>query len=99
MNKAYFEGLLKTPPKTREQKYIYLVSSESLAINIIAAGFHAVLIMDREKGPFYTADTFLNDLASLQYRGTQMTSYVYVPACDTKKVNDLLTEFFEANFL
>lgn len=99
MNKAYFEELMKTPPQEPEQKYVYLVSSMDLAMNIIAAGFHAIYLTDKVEEAFYTPEEFLEYLTGIQFRGTEMTSYVFVPACSTKKVNDLLTKFFKANFI
>ena len=38
MNKGYFEGLMKLPPETLQQKYVFLVSSLDLSLNIISAG-------------------------------------------------------------
>lgn len=99
MNKGYFEGLMKLPPETLQQKYVFLVSSLDLSLNIISAGFSAVYLTRKDEKGWYTLEEFLDYLSSIQFRGTQMTSYVYVPACATKKENDALTDFFEANFM
>ncbi len=98
MNKMYFETLMHREPETVEQKYIFLVDQEDLAMNIIASGFHAVMFCENKEG-FYTTEGFLEYLSDIQFRGLWLSSYVPVTACGEKKMNDRLKVYFEANYM
>lgn len=45
MNRKFFEHYIYTQPATTEQKYIFLVDNEDIAMNIVATGYLAVALV------------------------------------------------------
>ncbi|MGI6736016.1 MAG: DNA primase family protein [Anaerovoracaceae bacterium] len=98
MNKGYFQTLMHREPSAGEQRYIFLVDSEDLAVNIIEAGYQAVVLQQGIEA-FFTPEELTAYMDSIQFRGLHLTSYRYVPASSSKKINDFLGEYFRANYL
>ena len=74
MNKGYFEGLMKLPPETLQQKYVFLVSSLDLSLNIISAGFSAVYLTRKDEKGWYTLEKFSTCAVTPQNRVHPMLS-------------------------
>ena len=93
MFRSLFEQYMRTEPETVDQKYIFIVDNSDLALSIADAGFQTVAL-EEEKTNLFTLDSFCSYLAGLELKGTCMTDYMYVPACQTKKSNERLIECF-----
>ncbi|SDK45100.1 phage/plasmid primase, P4 family, C-terminal domain-containing protein [Sarcina sp. DSM 11001] len=93
MFRRLFEQYMRTEPETVDQKYIFIVDNSDLALSIADAGFQTVAL-EEEKTNLFTLDSFCSYLAGLELKGTCMTDYMYVPACQTKKSNERLIECF-----
>lgn len=98
MNKKFLKHYMTTEPKTTEQKYIFLVDNENIAMNIVASGYLAVtLIPDNEA--YYSIDSFLMYMNEIAFMGKCRSDYCYVPACASKKANDILEAYFKQEYL
>lgn len=85
-------------PQTKEQKYIFLVDNENLAMNIIAGGYQAIaLISDSEA--YYSTYSFLEYMDEIAFQGTYRSDYCYIPSCSVKKINDTLEGYFKEEYL
>ena len=93
MFRRLFEQYMRTEPETVDQKYIFIVDTSDLALSIADAGFQTVAL-EEENPNLFTLDSFCSYLAGLELKGTCMTDYMYVPACQTKKSNERLAECF-----
>ena len=93
MFRRLFEQYLRAEPETVDQKYIFIVDNSDLALSIADAGFQTVALEEQTPNLF-TLDSFCSYLAGLELKGTCMTDYMYVPACQTKKSNERLAECF-----
>ena len=94
MNIREFQLYMQSPPASVQRKYIFFVNSEELAMNIAYCGYGAQAIINPPKEGFFTADSFVAYMHSLDQlllegRGTDRIQYVYVPAC-RKDDNDRL---------
>lgn len=98
MNKRYFQALMHREPAEGEQKYIFFVDSTDLAMNIIAAGYQAVVLQEGIEA-YFSPEELTSYMDSIQFHGLSLTSYRYVPACSSKRMNDLLEDYFRGNYL
>lgn len=98
MTEKIFEQYTRTEPDIIEHRYLFLVDNKNLAFNIIAAGFGSVALLDNRDG-YFSADSLMSYIESIEFKGTFLSSYIFVPACSVKKTNDALTAFFEEHFI
>lgn len=93
MNKAILQNYLQTEPNDAKEKYIFLIDDKNAALAIISAGFKAAALI-KEEG-FFAVEEFISYLKEKSFSGTCMSEYIYVTACNTKKANDRLKEYFK----
>jgi len=93
MFRRLFEQYMRTEPETVDQKYIFIVDNSDLALSIADAGFQTVAL-EEDNPNLFSLDSFCSYLAGLELKGTCMTDYMYVPACQIKKTNERLAECF-----
>ena len=93
MFRSLFEQYMRTEPETVDQKYIFIVDNSDLALSIADAGFQTVAL-EEDNPNLFSLDSFCSYLAGLELKGTCMTDYMYVPACQIKKTNERLAECF-----
>lgn len=98
MNKKFFEKYMTTEPKTTEQKYIFLVDNENIAINIIFCGYLAITLIP-DNDAYYSIDSFLAYMDEIAFMGKCRSDYCYVPACSSKRPNDILEQYFKKEYL
>ena len=99
MNRKMFEAMMHAEPENPDRRYVFIVDNENLAMFIFLAGFSAVLLQQEQDEYYFDAEGLVDYLRSLELRGTNRMDYLYVPACSTKKQNDLLTEYFKEQYL
>lgn len=98
MNKKFLKHYMTTEPKTTEQKYIFLVDNENIAMNIVASGYLAVTLIP-DNDAYYSIDSFLMYMNEIAFMGKCRSDYCYVPACASKKANDILEAYFKQEYL
>ncbi len=98
MNKSFLEHYMKTKPETTEQKYLFLVDDQDMAFAIISAGYPAITLMNGQDA-YHSVDSFIKYMDEIACTGTYQVDYVYVPACSSKKINDLLEVYCQNNYL
>ena len=87
-----------TKPQTKEQKYIFLVDNENLAMNIVASGYQAIALISGSEA-YYSMYSFLEYMDEIAFQGTYRSDYCYIPSCFIKKTNDTLEEYFKEEYL
>lgn len=98
MNKKFLKHYMTTEPKTTEQKYIFLVDNENIAMNIVASGYLSVTLIP-DNDAYYSIDSFLMYMDEIAFMGKCRSDYCYVPACASKKANDILEAYFKQEYL
>ena len=98
MNRKFLDHYMTTEPKTTEQKYIFLVDNENLALNIVSGGYAAVALVPGSDA-YYSVDSFLAYMNEIAYQGKCRSDYCYIPACSVKKINDMLERYFKQKYL
>ena len=98
MNKSFLEHYMKTKPETTEQKYLFLVDNLDIAYALIYAGYPAIFLINRSDA-YHSVDSFIEYMDEIACTGTCQMDYVYVPACSSKKINDLLEVYCQNNYL
>lgn len=98
MNKSFLEHYMKTKPETTEQKYLFLVDNLDIAYALIYAGYPAIFLINRSDA-YHSVDSFIEYMHEIACTGTCQMDYVYVPACSSKKINDLLEVYCQNNYL
>lgn len=98
MNKSFLEHYMKTKPETTEQKYLFLVDNLDIAYALIYAGYPAIFLINRSEA-YHSVDSFIEYMHEIACTGTCQMDYVYVPACSSKKINDLLEVYCQNNYL
>ena len=89
---------MKTKPETTEQKYLFLVDNLDIAYALIYAGYPAIFLINRSDA-YHSVDSFIEYMDEIACTGTCQMDYVYVPACSSKKINDLLEVYCQNNYL
>lgn len=98
MTEKIFEQYMRTEPDSLEHRYLFLVDNKDLAFNIVAAGFGSVALLDNHEG-YFDLESLMRHIESIEFSGTRLSSYIFIPACSTKKTNDRLATFFEEHFI
>lgn len=98
MNRKIFENFMHTEPESEEARYMFVVDNADLALNILAAGFRSVAVLEDREG-FFNLEELKEYLSSRELLGSCRMDHVYVSACGTKKMNRELDRFFEKEYL
>ena len=77
---------------------MFVVDNADLALNILAAGFRSVAVLEDREG-FFNLEGLKEYLSSRELLGSCRMDHVYVSACGTKKMNRELERFFEKEYL
>lgn len=97
-NKQFLKHYMATKPQTKEQKYIFLVDNENLALNIVASGYRAIAVISGSEA-YYSMYSFLEYMDEIAFQGTYRSDYCYIPSCSAKKTNDTLEGYFKEEYL
>lgn len=89
---------MTTEPQTMEQKYIFLVDNENLAMNIVASGYQAIALISGSEA-YYSVYSFIEYMEEIAFAGTYRSDYCYIPANSVKKINDTLEGYFKQEYL
>lgn len=89
---------MATKPQTMEQKYIFLVDNENIAMSIVASGYQAIALVSGNEA-YYSVYSFIEYMDEIAFQGTYRTAYCYIPACCMKKINDTLEGYFKQEYL
>ncbi len=98
MNKHFLKHYMTTEPQTMEQKYIFLVDNENLAMNIVASGYQAIALISGSEA-YYSVYSFIEYMEEIAFAGTYRSDYCYIPASSVKKINDTLEGYFKQEYL
>lgn len=98
MNKQFLKHYMATKPQTMEQKYIFLVDNENIAMNIVASGYQAIALVSGNEA-YYSVYSFIEYMDEIAFQGTYRTAYCYITACSVKKINDTLEGYFKQEYL
>ena len=95
MNKKFLKHYMETNPEGTAQTYIFLVDNQDIALNIVMSGYQALCLVQEDDGYYFSADSFIEEMRSIQFTGSCQSAYHYVAACTVKWVNDKLLTFFK----
>ena len=93
MNKKFLKHYMETEPEGTSKKYIFLVDNQDIAMNIVMSGYQALYLGQEDDGYYFSVNSFIEDMRSIQFHGTCQSVYHYVAACTTKWMNDRILEF------
>jgi len=86
---------METNPEGTAQTYIFLVDNQDIALNIVMSGYQALCLVQEDDGYYFSADSFIEEMRSIQFTGSCQSAYHYVTACTVKWMNDKLQTFFK----
>ena len=95
MNKKFLKHYMETNPEGTAQTYIFLVDNQDIALNIVMSGYQALCLVQEDDGYYFSADSFIEEMRSIQFTGICQSAYHYVTACTVKWMNDKLQTFFK----
>ena len=95
MNKKFLKHYMETNPEGTAQTYIFLVDNQDIALNIVMSGYQAICLVQEDDGYYFSADSFIEEMRSIQFTGSCQSAYHYVTACTVKWMNDKLQTFFK----
>ena len=98
MNRKFFDNYMHNEPKSDQEKILFIIDNENIALNILSVGYSSIVLKDNDEY-YYSADELIKTLNALDGKGSNMTDYVYVAACSTKRVNDELENCFKELYL
>ena len=93
MNKKFLKHYMETEPEGTSKKYIFLVDNQDIAMNIVMSGYRALYLGQEDDGYYFSVNSFIEDMRSIQFQGTCQSAYHYVAACTTKWMNDQILGF------
>ena len=93
MNKKFLKHYMGTEPEGTSKKYIFLVDNQDIAMNIVMSGYQALYLGQEDDEYYFSVNSFIEDMRSIQFHGTCQSAYHYVAACTTKWMNDRILEF------
>ena len=86
---------METNPEGTAQTYIFLVDNQDIALTIVMSGYQALCLVQEDDGYYFSADSFIEEMRSIQFTGSCQSAYHYVAACTVKWMNDKLQTFFK----
>ena len=95
MNKKFLKHYMETNPEGTAQTYIFLVDNQDIALNIVMSGYQALCLVQEDDGYYFSADSFIEEMRSIQFTGSCQSAYHYVASCTVKWMNDKLQTFFK----
>ena len=95
MNKKFLKHYMETNPEGTAQTYIFLVDNQDIALNIVMSGYQALCLVQEDDGYYFSADSFIEEMRSIQFTGSCQSAYHYVASCTVKWVNDKILTFFK----
>ena len=95
MNKKFLKHYMETNPEGTAQTYIFLMDNQDIALNIVMSGYQALCLVQEDDGYYFSADSFIEEMRSIQFTGSCQSAYHYVASCSVKWVNDKLLTFFK----
>lgn len=98
MYKNLFKICMKTEPPDTERLYIFLVNDPELAGNIVCQGMYACCINANDQDSF-SEQEFYDYMDEIAFMGTCRGDYTYVPATDSKRLNDDLEKYLKKECL
>lgn len=93
MNAAFFETYMSSRPEKPPDRYMFLVDSKDLSEQIVLAGYRSTPLLGFDADGFFTVDSFLEYMRSLEFKGSCRSEYTYIPACSSKTVNDTISSY------
>lgn len=94
-----FKEMMKTTPEPKG-RYVFICDNKEILLNVVAIGYNALLLTeDKNEKNIFTLDSFKDYIASIDGQGTDLPSYVFVPACFKKRLNDSLERFFKERWI
>ena len=90
MNKKFLKHYMETNPEGTAQTYIFLVDNQDIALNIVMSGYQAICLVQEDDGYYFSADSFIEEMRSIQFTGSCQSAYHYVAACTDFCVNLLM---------
>lgn len=75
------------------QEVYLLVDNQDIAMNIVMSGYHALYLGQEDDEYYFSVNSFIEDMRSIQFHGTCQSAYHYVAACTTKWMNERILEF------
>ena len=81
MNKKFLKHYMETNPEGTAQTYIFLVDNQDIALNIVMSGYQALCLVQEDDGYYFSADSFIEEMRSIQFTGSCQSAYHYVTAC------------------
>ena len=93
VNKKFLKYYMETEPEGTSKKYIFLVDNQDIAMNIVMSGYQALYLGQEDDEYYFSVNSFIEDMRSIQFHGTCQSAYHYVAACATKWMNDRILEF------
>jgi len=95
LNKKFLKHYMETNPEGTAQTYIFLVDNQDIALNIVMSGYQALCLVQEDDGYYFSVDSFIEEMRSIQFTGSCQSAYHYVAACTVKWMNDKLQTFFK----
>lgn len=86
---------MENRPEGTAQRYIFLVNDQDIALNIVVSGYQALYLVQKDDGYYFSAESFIDEMCSIQFRGSCQSDYHYVAACTVKWMNEKLLAFFK----
>ena len=84
---------METEPEGTAKEYIFLVDNQDIVMNIVLSDYQALYLAEKDDEHYFSVDSFIDDMRSIQFHGTCQSAYHYVAACTTKCMNDRILEF------
>ena len=97
MNKKFFRYYMDNKPETDEDKYLFLVDNLEIAFNIIASGYRAIFLADKDDETYFNIDSFIEVMDNIRLTGTHQCSYRYVSCLMYKWKNQRIEEGLTEN--
>ena len=99
MNKQWMTKYMGQEPANLNSSYLFLVDDPDLALAIAGCGFSSQALAEDSDSQdmYYSIETFISYMNSIDLKGTCRMDYIYVPACSQKWKNNRLNSFFRDN--
>ena len=75
---------METNPEGTAQTYIFLVDNQDIALNIVMSGYQALCLVQEDDGYYFSADSFIEEMRSIQFTGSCQSAYHYVDRKSTR---------------
>lgn len=98
MYRTLFQSYMKQEPKNVKEKYIFITDNKELANAMFALGFK-VLLLSRDEENEYTAESFIQYMREIEFKGTFRSDYIYALVCFYSQTREILKAYFKAEYL